>query len=78
MDWKIFEYCHHIGVIQPQQLLTIDLEEFITREKLAMLTHRTIGQDGSDVVMRVLLLPIHLLHCSLETNKYDDNYVDRN
>ena len=77
MDWKIFEYCHNIRVIQSQQLLTIDLEEFITREKLAMLTYGTIGQDGSDVVMRVLLLSIHLLHCTLQTNKYDDNHVDR-
>ena len=68
MHRQLLEDGHHIRVVQPQQLPAVDLEQLVAAAQPAVLPHRAVGQDGADVVVRVLLGPVHLLDGALQAD----------
>ena len=62
------EYSDDVCVVEAEELPAVDLEQLVAALQPPVLPDRPVGQDGADVVVRVLLLAVHLLHRPLQAD----------
>ena len=59
---------HHVRVVETEQLAAVYLQQLVATVEAAVLAHRPVGQDRPDVVVRILLRPVHLLYRPLQAD----------
>ena len=55
-------------MIESQQLSAVDLQKLIPAVESSVLPDRSVGQHGTNVVVRVLLFPVHLFNRTLQAD----------